>query len=496
MTDQLFDKFIRDKLGNHPSPVPGGMWERIAAEEKRRTRAAWLQAPRLYMWLAALLLLISGGAWLWQQSASSSNTLSHQPNQSLSNNKSTLPSAAAGNNSGDRNSAATGTIPADSLNSLNGTTNLINDAASSATGGNTGIAGADNNTTYLHEPAGRNTDAGSSNANASQFNSSWGTNGLPAVNSDGSSNRRSADALQQQPFAPGFATTDSIARYEWLQASQAASLKSLLNKQANKKMMPVIQCPNLGGPLRNDLYVELYASPDYVMKSSTANPGYSNYLVRKDSAESMRTSFTVGARFSKSLSEHLLAKAGFQYSQVNERLTTQVENERKLVTVITTHTIVPTPGDTMVVRDTSSYEQIGYRKKTTANRYKSIDIPLLLSYEWGNDQWKFAVNGGAIINLYSWYSGQILDTSFNAVSINAKGAQSTYKRNIGVGAYAGFSVMRTISDNMEIFAEPYFRYNFSNMTQPGQTFNQKFKTAGLSLGIRYRLNNSGQRFGR
>ncbi|RFM28779.1 outer membrane beta-barrel protein [Deminuibacter soli] len=501
MTDQLFDKFIRDKLGDHPSPVPADMWDRIAAGEKRRTGPAWLRAPAVYLWLAALLLLTGSATWLWVQQTpgSTANQTQTSPNlkPGLSGKNFTQPptqqnAAAAGTDSttepataGSSNTAVQ--TPADhtianktvdatrsSANTAAATIGSENEAANIATGHAAG------NGTHLP----RNGNGLYNNGVAT------GNQLTTAPLNDAPNTAFSTTQFLNSRFVPAYNTDTKTAQLQWLQASQDASMKSLLSKQANKKM-PVIQCPTLRGPFRNDFYVELYGSPDFVSKSiSPSSPAYAGYVQRKDSAENMRVSFTLGARFSKSLSEHLLAKAGLQYSQINERLTTQTETDRKTVTVITTHTIVPTPGDTLIVKDTSSYEQIGYRKKTTTNKYKSIDIPLLLSYEWGNDQWKFAANAGAIINLYSWYRGEVLDTSIQNHGV----AQGTYKRNIGLGVYAGFSVMKTITDNMELFAEPYLRYNFSNMTQPGTPYNQKFKTTGLSLGIRYRLNNAGQRF--
>lgn len=488
MTDQLFDKFIRDKLGDYSSPVPGDMWQRISGEEKRRGgAAAWLHGPRLYLWLAALLLLVSGGSWLWYRQTANTQHLSNTNNTTVSNNNSTLPSS--GNNGNNDNGAATNGAAAQQQATAANSSGAATSAASAAAGNNNNN-GWQEQQAYNNNPAYHNRHNLASNylslpQQADLFNS----NETAASSAGLNTALQDAGAMHLYNLegeAP-------VLLNNFNSSLQNLALKQLLNKQANKKL-PIIQCPPMGGPFRNDFYVELYASPDYVMKSVTPNSYTAgNYLQRKDSAESMRVSFSVGARFSKSLSEHLLAKAGFQYSQVNERLTTQTESERKTVTVITTHTIVNSPGDTVIVHDTSSYEQIGYRKKTVANKYKSIDIPLILSYEWGNDQWKFAANAGAIVNLYSWYSGEVLDTSMQAVSVNNKGTQGVYKHNIGLGLYAGFSVMKSISENMELFAEPYFRYNFSNMTQPGQVFNQKFKTAGLSLGIRYKLN-SGQRF--
>jgi hypothetical protein len=245
-----------------------------------------------------------------------------------------------------------------------------------------------------------------------------------------------------------------------------------------------IDCPTAGRQRRDDLYLEVYGSPDRAMKSVSAknNPAY---VAKKDSTESTQLGYTAGFRFSKSIGDNWMVKAGLQYSQINERFDLKTENERRITTVITIRTIQTAGGADTTVRDTTSLIQIGYRVQRTYNRYRSIDIPLLLSYEFGDEKWKFAVTAGAILNLHSWYNGQALNDSLNVVSLNSK-SNSVYKQNIGLGLYAGFSIIKPVSKRIDVFMEPYFRYNLSNMAK-GTAYTQKFNAAGISLGIRYNL---------
>jgi hypothetical protein len=147
--------------------------------------------------------------------------------------------------------------------------------------------------------------------------------------------------------------------------------------------------------------------------------------------------------------------------------------------------VIGASGADSTISDTSTVEQIGYRLQRTYNRYRSIDIPLLLSYEFGNDNLKFAVNTGAIINLYSWYEGNTINDSLAVVSMSSKGS-GVYKQNIGVGLYAGLSVIKPVSKKFDVFLEPYFRYNLSNMSGSAG-YSQRFNAMGINLGIRYKL---------
>jgi hypothetical protein len=141
----------------------------------------------------------------------------------------------------------------------------------------------------------------------------------------------------------------------------------------------------------------------------------------------------------------------------------------------------------VIVTDTSTLQQIGYSVKTIHNHYRSIDIPLTVGYQFGNDDLSVGINAGVIFNISSWYQGEILDTSLTSVPIS-KVSNSIYKSNIGLGLYSSISVLKRINENTQLFFEPYFRYNLSNMTNSQSPYNQKFHVGGLAIGLRFSLN--------
>jgi hypothetical protein len=240
--------------------------------------------------------------------------------------------------------------------------------------------------------------------------------------------------------------------------------------------------------MRNpDWDLEVYISPDMPFKTVTNNTASAQLLSTKDSSESLRPGFTAGFRIVKPLNDHFAIKTGLQYSQINERFTYRTENETRTTTVVSIRAIIRAPGDTLLVRDTSTLTQIGFKTNSVKNRYRSLDIPILASYQVGNDDLRFGITAGAIINLSSWYQGVILDSSLSAVALN-KETNMVYKSNIGIGLYAGFSISKRISYATQLFFEPYLRYNLSNMTNPDASFNQRFSIGGLNMGLRFNLN--------
>lgn len=508
MTDKLFDNFFQDRLRDHSSPVPEGLWTKIEEELAPEKEDRKVLLFRRWYWAAAILVLaLSSAAWLyWQHTGTTELTAG---NKASGSNAAAIQKADQAENqpatSAMHPPVAT-PLSSNSSTTENTTTSKPADAATiekQAVVGSRITAKKTETATYSNRSQiavlsdrrnGRRRKVFSQPVETAPASIAIMQHAAKQKNLFANKANDNADASDNSntttysPFATLTAEMAEIPVAE--QTDYASALRLYMQKQENS-FFPVIRCPPVRSTVPSDLYIEAYVSPDKVFRQISANNGATGYVTNRDTSLSLRTSFTAGVRFSKALTENLLLKAGVQYSQINENFNYRLENERKQITVVTTHTISNSPGDTVTVRDTSTYEQIGYLQKKVKNRYRNIDIPVLLSYEWGNDQWRFAINGGPIINLHSWYSGEMPDTTNQPVSV--KGNNAVFKKNIGIGLYAGISIIKTINENMDLFAEPYFRYNLSDMTQKGQAFNQKFNTTGLSLGIRYRIN-GGQRY--
>jgi hypothetical protein len=483
MTDH-FDKFIKDKLNDYSSPVPDGLWEKIQQGKDERRFAAWWKN----YWLVGVIgfTALCGGALLWQKNNSninittpSSSTIAKdetvkgnnfgkatQPRELVDDNKTSI------NQTSDANLSIT--------KNINPSNNNINDVSTS-----------DNNT---------NNFSTNNSSKKDFFTRDKFVQSRVSFTHKSSSHITSANNKTNTAISKNIDSYNSEFRHTLFATAQQD--KNIFYHPLNEQLLNDLKgihlfggddCPSARGAIKNDIYLEVYASPDYAKKTTNNSNGNDAFLKRKDSTESMRLSYTAGFRLSKTIGENLLLKAGLQYSQINEKFTYRTENERRLTTVITIRTVVRSPGDTVMVRDTSTIEQIGYRVKTTYNRYRSIDVPLILAYEWGNDNFRAAVSGGVILNLYSWAKGESLDTSYVPVPFDKNSAQ-TFKQNIGMGVYASLSLIKRISDKAELFAEPYARYNISNMTSNKSLYTQRFEVAGLNLGIRYKINRSGQRY--
>ncbi|WP_298297161.1 hypothetical protein [Hydrotalea sp.] len=466
MNDQLMDDFFRNKLKNHSAPVPPELWEKIMADTQKKPKGFWLNQHKTRLGIAALFFILAGSLSFYFLTTNSNsidqNITLIQPSHS---------------NSGSSN--------LNHLNRSNGDSQNQNELTDS-------LENSKHQQTQLNPPTSVHTKHSSGTTtgnhpfkNKSAFNTS--TNAYAYINQ--ASIQPTSTITGQQDFENSFA-------YNQVNALPAFKNNLLYNSGSLhlpplnlRRILGLDACPNANGSQRNDWYIELYGSPDYTLKSVMDNGASANYLQKKDSSEHMKGGFTIGARFSKTIGEHTYLKLGLQYSQMNELFSQRKEDQTQTTTVIVRRTITTPQGTTTTITDTSSVTQIGYRVIKSMNHYKNLELPVMLGYEFGlpDDNWRIALNGGLIFDLSSWYMGETLDTSLQVVNINSKSNNGVYQHAFTTSIYGSMGIYRRISAQMDVFAEPYFRYNILGMNSL-YGVNQRFGAVGLSIGTRIQLN--------
>ena len=143
-------------------------------------------------------------------------------------------------------------------------------------------------------------------------------------------------------------------------------------------------CPTLEkNAAGNKKYWEVYVGPDYAFDryKSYGDTTSNNYLQKRKASTKFASAFSAGVRYTKVFNNGTSIRTGVNYTQVNEKFIYFNPNEIKFVTIITTRVVIRAPGDTIFINDTLQYQQTGARIKTTYNRYRNIDIPLVIGYE-------------------------------------------------------------------------------------------------------------------
>ena len=174
----------------------------------------------------------------------------------------------------------------------------------------------------------------------------------------------------------------------------------------------------------NKWSLDLYVSPDYPIDYGE------EYVTGK-------LSYTAGLRLNRSFGNRFSGKIGIQYSKLNYNFTDS-------------------------------------NRRSGTDQMRSLDLPVLAGYSWGNKSFGMTINAGVVFNLYSWSRGDSLSYS-----------SYYFKTNTGLSLYLGIHLEKQIKDQLSFFAEPYYRYRLSSMTVSTVYFLKFIDVAGVSFGVRY-----------
>lgn len=492
MKDQQFDDFVKSKLGQYDSGISMQVWERIREKEKDDKKGFFFFRRNLLTGIA-LVALTGIGFLTWNSNSKNAEqktaTLS-QINTNNNNKENTTSTAVTKNlaQTQRKNESTTESKPVvENAEIKIDNNNAVADNVKTGNKDNTSFT--TDRTIKPNTSVVSNSENRKTNAEINKKESVITVNEKLIANT-ASGNEQQTDisiqATESKEYALNF-TDLAVYRFS-LQKFKIGNVPQQNNRPG---------CPTINGPRRNDLYIEVYGSPDYTMRSFSNPANLNGYIAQRRTSEDNRNGFSAGVRIAKNIGEKTLIKAGVNYSQINERLRIINANEKQITRIITIRTVIRAPGDTLFIRDTTYFEQNGTRYRTTYNRYRFIDLPIIFSYEFGNPEiLAFAVNAGPVFNITSFYRGEVLDTTLAPVKIStAKGnGANNWRSNIGIGIFASFAVYKRINERLQIFGEPYFRYNFKPVTQNANIVNQRYSTSGMQLGIRYNLYSDRQRY--
>lgn len=470
MNNQQFDKHIKEQFGQYSPDVSPHIWENIMAERERRKPVGFwytlLGNKNKLLLLGFLFLISTGGAllYIYNDSFQTAPQLLSKNDQSNSGSNNEL----SGNNSNSKlQENSTGIIE----KNISGENSMVQNS-------NTGLSSSGSVKAGIYAPA-----LQSDNEESEITNTFSGNTKYPA---DKKRNKGLGGFLNINTESPGLNEDDEYATGGTLLGRLTFNAQKISAKKKSKNDLllsfgPINylpDCPTIEkNASGNKKYIELYAGPDYAFRS-LSDTGNSEYLKRRKESTKFSSAYSAGIRYTKVFNNSMSVRGGLNYSQINEKFTFSQGN------LIQITYIINAAGDTI-----GSYTTTGTRYKTTVNKYRSIDVPLVVGYEMGNGKFHANINAGMVVNIYSWQKGDVLDTAYQPVSITTGKNSSPYqfKTNAGVGFIGGVSVYYKLNDRIHLMAEPYFRYNFSPMNNENLTLKQKYQTAGLRVGIRFDL---------
>ncbi len=458
--NRQFDEYIKEQFNNYSPDVHPRIWENIIAKHiERKPVGFWFSlfnSKNNLLILGLLIAISSGGAWFYfSKYTNADNTYIATENIK---NKTDFDNNNLNN---EKNSPNPETSKA--LQQKNNSTEVDNNSLNV----NTSIVTKGVSKIRIYSPSLQSDEKETGFTNNNKRYKKL--DGLLNINSQ----------------VPGLNEDDIITDGSLLgrltYGAQKYSASQKTKKQRTLSFDPVIflpGCPSLERDASgNKRYLEFYAGPDYAIRS-LRDTGNSVYLQKRKESTKYKSAFSAGIRYTKVFNNSMSVRGGVNYSQINEKFTFTQGNLVQITYIIDNN------GDTV-----GSYTTTGTRYKTTINRYRSIDVPVVVGYEVGNGKLHANINAGVIVNIYSWQKGEVLDTANNPVNITTGKNPSPYqfKTNAGVGFIGAVSVYYKLNDKLHLMAEPYFRYNFSPMNKETMTLKEKYQTIGLRLGLRFDL---------
>lgn len=235
---------------------------------------------------------------------------------------------------------------------------------------------------------------------------------------------------------------------------------------------------------RTGVYLDFYLSHELPFSSLTAKDAQSEpYQTLRAETEGPSYSISAGARLTLMLPNGLGLKTGINYSQVNEKFS-YIDPE----SVMNKQVITITTVDGMEIRDTNYIEIPGTREIVSTNKYRSFDLPLLLSYEWDvRERTYMTVNGGVYLNLLFKESGKILDSGGEVIELGdgTGDGLAIFKNNIGLSLFGSVGLHYRWNSSIDFILEPNVRVLVKSATVEGQPISHKWFTGGLITGMRY-----------
>ncbi len=460
-SNRQFDEHIKEQFKTYSPDVHPRIWKNIIDKKNKKRPAGFLislfNARNKLLFLGLIIALSSGGAWIYFKNSPANKTQTAVENK---NTKTYLKTGTTENNqpSGQQ------------LNTTRFNPVAVSAGDNNATNNNRVVLSNGGIIAAISSPTPQPGNDEKNSGNTRNANKKYYTGlGNILVNT-------TTPALTEEEYeGPG--TVLGRLTYN----AEKYTVKRISGKEKPLSFNPIIYlpgCPSIEKDAAgNKRYFEFYAGPDYAFRS-LHDTGNSAYLQKRKESSAFKSGFSAGVRYTKVFNNSMSVRGGVNYSQINEKFTLNQGN------VVQVTYIINNNGDTI-----GSYTTTGTRHKTTINRYRSIDIPVVVGYELGNGKLHANINAGAVVNIYSWQNGDVLDVSGSPVSITTGKGSSPYqfKTNAGVGFIGAVSVYYKLNDRLHIMAEPYFRYNFTPMNKETITLKQKYQTAGLRLGIRLDL---------
>lgn len=204
------------------------------------------------------------------------------------------------------------------------------------------------------------------------------------------------------------------------------------------------------------------------------------YARGRAATESAQLSYNAQARLSIVSPSGFAFRTGLNYTQLNEQFKYINDDETQL-----TITEVQDDNGQIISRDTIIV--VGQRRVETQNRFRMIDVPLVVGYELSHHKMTFAFNAGMYLNLTYQQKGDFIsptDQEPVSFSSDSRDAYPAYKSQIGLGWYGSIGMYYRMNARTHVYLEPSLRMYSQSSTIEEYPLKQNYVLGSLNVGLR------------
>jgi hypothetical protein len=129
----------------------------------------------------------------------------------------------------------------------------------------------------------------------------------------------------------------------------------------------------------------------------------------------------------------------------------------------------------------------GIIRKTRQNNVQTLDFTAQVGYELPiGEKLSIGINAGANINVLTQIKATILDKDLQLLTLNE--SNTIYNKSVGTSLVGSVAAYYHLTDRLDLMVEPYVKHYLKPLSKnPDYQLRQSYTNTGLIIGVRFRL---------
>jgi hypothetical protein len=219
-------------------------------------------------------------------------------------------------------------------------------------------------------------------------------------------------------------------------------------------------------------------------KMTATDSAYLELLDLRERSERQLEAVQAGIRIGVEHRSGLGFSTGLNYAQLNEVYRYKsIKDSIETVNGIQYY-YLNFENDTIPVYGDIELERRTIHRKEIYNKYRLVEVPLLVSWRHEGHQFSFGAQAGVFVNLRMAAKGRALLSATDDVDISKGGI---YRTNVGLSYYLGLTAGFMLNDRLEVVASPFVRHFPKSFTKASYGLEQRYNLYGLNVGLGVRF---------